>query len=56
MGGRVTIGDVAAQAGVRTSEAEEALNALAADCNASIQVSDIMKLYAAGLECLNEDF
>ena len=34
----MTIGDVAAEAGVRTSEAEEALNALAADCNASIQV------------------
>lgn len=40
LGGRVTIGDVAARAGVRVSEAEEALNALAADCNASIQVSE----------------
>lgn len=40
LGGRVTVGDVAARAGVRVSEAESALNALAADCNASIQVSD----------------
>ena len=38
LGGRVTIGDIAAQAGVKTSEAEEALNALAADSSASIQV------------------
>jgi hypothetical protein len=38
LGGRVTVGDVAARAGVRVSEAESALNALAADCNASIQV------------------
>lgn len=39
LGGRVTVGDVAATAGVTISEAEEALNALAADCNASIQVA-----------------
>lgn len=39
LGGRVTVGDVAAMAGVRIAEAEEALNALAADCNASIQVN-----------------
>ena len=38
LGGRVTVGDVAARAGVKISEAEEALNALAADCNGSIQV------------------
>lgn len=40
LGGRVTIGDVAARAGVTISEAEEALNALAADCNGSIQVDN----------------
>ena len=34
----MTIGDVAARAGVKVFEAERALNALAADCNASIQV------------------
>ena len=38
LGGRVTIGDVAARAGVKVTEAEEALNALAADCLGSIQV------------------
>ncbi len=45
LGGRVSIGDVAAQAGVRVSEAEEALNALAADSNASIQVSHLHILH-----------
>lgn len=39
LGGRVTVGDVSARAGVKVSEAEEVLNALAADCNGSIQVS-----------------
>ena len=38
LGGRVTVGDVSARAGVKVSEAEQALNALAADCLGSIQV------------------
>lgn len=39
LGGRVTVGDVAAKAGVTVSEAEEALNALAADCGGSLEAS-----------------
>ena len=39
LGSRVTVGDVAARAGVTISEAEEALNALAADCAGSLEVS-----------------
>ena len=38
LGGRVTVGDVAAKAGVTINEAEEALNALAADCGGSLEV------------------
>lgn len=40
LGGRVTVGDVAARAGVKISEAEEALNALAADSSGTLEVSD----------------
>lgn len=40
LGPRVTVGDVAARAGVKISEAEEALNALAADSAGSLEVSD----------------
>ena len=39
LGGRVTVGDVAARAGVKISEAEEALNALAADAGGTLEVS-----------------
>ena len=35
----MTVGDVAARAGVTINEAEEALNALAADCAGSLEVS-----------------
>lgn len=38
LGGRVTVGDVAAKAGVTINEAEEALNALASDCGGSLEV------------------
>ena len=38
LGGRVTVGDVAGRAGVRVSEAEQALNALAADCQGTLEV------------------
>lgn len=40
LGGRVTLGDVSARAGVKISEAEEALNALAADASGTLEVSD----------------
>ncbi|DBA95928.1 TPA: hypothetical protein ACH3X1_001454 [Trebouxia sp. C0004] len=40
LGGRVTVGDVSARAGVKISEAEEALNALAADASGTLEVSD----------------
>lgn len=39
LGGRVTVGDVAARAGVQISKAEEALNALAADAGGTLEVS-----------------
>ena len=39
LGGRVTVGDVAARAGVKISEAEEALNALAADSSGTLEVN-----------------
>ncbi len=39
LGGRVTVGDVSARAGVKISEAEEALNALAADTSGTLEVS-----------------
>ena len=39
LGERVTVGDVAARAGVKISEAEEALNALAADAGGALEVS-----------------
>ena len=35
----MTVGDVAARAGVKISEAEEALNALAADAGGTLEVS-----------------
>lgn len=45
LGGRVTVGDVSARAGVKISEAEEALNALAADASGTLEVS--LPLYHA---------
>ncbi|KAI0496860.1 hypothetical protein KFK09_023184 [Dendrobium nobile] len=39
-GGRVTIGDVASRAGLKLNEAERALQALAADTNGFLEVSD----------------
>lgn len=39
LGGRVTVGDVAAKAGVKVTEAERALKALAADANGYLEVS-----------------
>ena len=39
LGGRVTVGDVAGRAGIKIEEAEEALNALAADAGGAIEVS-----------------
>lgn len=39
-GGRVTIGDVASRAGLKTSEAERALQAIAADAGGFLEVSD----------------
>ena len=39
LGGRVTVGEVAARAGVRLNEAEAALNALAADSLGTLQVN-----------------
>lgn len=44
LGGRVTVGDVAANAGVTVDEAEEALNALASDCGGSLEVCMRAKL------------
>lgn len=41
LGGRVTVGDVAARAGVKINEAEEALNALAADAGGTLEVSNV---------------
>lgn len=40
LGRRVTIGDVAARAGIKVSEAEKALRALASDTNGFLEVSD----------------
>ncbi|KAJ4753305.1 Iron-sulfur cluster biosynthesis family protein [Rhynchospora pubera] len=40
LGGRVTVGDVAAQAGLKLDEAERALQALAADTGGFLEVSD----------------
>ncbi|KAK9809969.1 hypothetical protein WJX72_002793 [[Myrmecia] bisecta] len=40
LGGRATVGDVAARAGTKLEEAEEALNALAADSLGTLQVSE----------------
>eukprot|EP00850_Spirogloea_muscicola_P011054 SM000067S20331 [mRNA] locus=s67:471470:475533:+ [translate_table: standard] len=40
LGGRVTVGDVAAAAGLKLSEAESALRALAADAQGFLEVSD----------------
>ena len=42
LGGRVTVGDVAARAGVKINEAEEALNALAADAGGTLEVSTVL--------------
>ncbi|GMH09921.1 hypothetical protein Nepgr_011762 [Nepenthes gracilis] len=39
-GGRVTIGDVASKAGIKLDEAQKALQALAADTNGFLEVSD----------------
>lgn len=39
-GGRVTIGDVASKAGLKTNEAERALQAIAADTGGFLEVSD----------------
>ncbi|KAB1222574.1 hypothetical protein CJ030_MR2G004944 [Morella rubra] len=39
-GGRVTIGDVASRAGLKLNEAQKALQALAADTNGFLEVSD----------------
>ncbi|KAL5545839.1 hypothetical protein UlMin_005526 [Ulmus minor] len=39
-GGRVTIGDVASRAGLKVNEAQKALQALAADTNGFLEVSD----------------
>ncbi|KAG0492070.1 hypothetical protein HPP92_005468 [Vanilla planifolia] len=39
-GGRVTLGDVASRAGLKLNEAERALQALAADTNGFLEVSD----------------
>lgn len=41
LGGRVTVGDVAARAGVPLEVTERALNALAADCEGVLQVNSI---------------
>ena len=38
LGGRVTVGDVAARAGVMLSDAERTLNALAADAQGVLEV------------------
>ncbi|CAK9198693.1 unnamed protein product [Sphagnum troendelagicum] len=40
LGGRVTVGDVASQAGLKVTEAEKALQALAADAGGFLEVSD----------------
>ncbi|XP_074269102.1 uncharacterized protein At5g03900, chloroplastic [Silene latifolia] len=40
LGGRVTIGDVAAKAGLKLTQAQKALQALAADTNGFLEVSD----------------
>ncbi|KAG2686610.1 hypothetical protein I3843_09G014000 [Carya illinoinensis] len=40
LGGRVTIGDVASKAGLKLNEAQKALQALAADTNGFLEVSD----------------
>ncbi|KAK9674586.1 hypothetical protein RND81_12G242600 [Saponaria officinalis] len=40
LGGRVTIGDVAAKAGLKLTQAQKALQALAADSNGFLEVSD----------------
>lgn len=48
LGGRVTVGDVAARAGVKINEAEEALNALAADCGGTLEVCCCISLHTLG--------
>jgi len=48
----VTVGDVAARAGLQLSEASAALNALAADTGAALKVSDagdLLYLYRPGV-------
>jgi len=49
LGGRVTVGDVSARAGVKISEAEEALNALAADASGTLEVSPC---WTAMIQCV----
>lgn len=44
LGGRVTVGDVAAQAGLKLDEAERALQALAADTDGFLEVM-LIKFY-----------
>ena len=51
-GGRVTSGDVAARAGLPLAQTSTALNALAADTGATLQVSsagDLLYVFAAGV-------
>ena len=43
LNGRVTVGDVAGRAGVSISDAEEALNALAADTQGTLEVSTLSR-------------
>ncbi|KAL4438711.1 hypothetical protein ABPG77_006315 [Micractinium sp. CCAP 211/92] len=52
-GGRVTIGDVASTAGLRLNQAEEAVRALAADSQATLQVAEdgeIVWVFARGFQ------
>jgi hypothetical protein len=54
-GGRVTVGDVAAKAGLQLSEASSALNALATDTGAAIKVSDagdLLYVYRPGVRAM----
>lgn len=51
LGGSVTVGDVAAAAGVKVSEAERAMTAIAADTGAALEVSsagDLLYVYPPG--------
>ena len=51
LGGSVTVGDVAAAAGVKVSEAERAMTAIAADTGAALEVSsagDLLYVFKPG--------